>query len=61
MNWYEVTATVKVEALSEREAINRVAHSITTTNVPGLHPVGAFKAQPCEDPADTRHVHLPAE
>lgn len=59
MTWYEVTAVVKVEAKGKRHALNMVAHSLTKTNIPGVHPVAAFKVEPCEDPDETTHVHLP--
>lgn len=50
MTWFEVHALVKVQAVDETEAINRVAEAIRAGYVQPVYPIGEFNAQVCEDP-----------
>lgn len=50
--WFEVTATIKVKAADESDAINRVAGAIRHgyKKAPGVYPVGNFDARETTDP-----------
>lgn len=48
--WFEVKAIVRVRAVDESDAINRLSSAIADAKVPGLYPVGEFSARDIEDP-----------